>query len=91
MPTWRTSVASKFEQYYNVSSSRPPLELNVRATSASEHLARAIRVVEANEVTDGYMRDTGFRFPTLVPQGLVKLNAPAESYTAAFVASQIGA
>ena len=90
MATWRTAVASKFAQYYNVSALNPPPDDNVPVSSASEHLARVIKVLPASEVNAAYMRETGYRFPTLVPQGLVKLATPAETFTPAFVAQQIG-
>ena len=90
MPTWRAAVASKFAQFYNVSLLNPPPDVNIPVTSASEHLARAIKILPASEVNEAYMRETGFRFPTLVPQGLVKLAQPAENFTPAFVAQQIG-
>lgn len=90
MPSWRTSVASKFAQYYNVSIANPPADVNVPVSTASEHLARAVKILKASEVNESYMKETGFRFPTLVPQGLVKLGASTESFTPAFVAQHIG-
>lgn len=90
MPTWQKTAPAKFAQYYNVSVDTPPPDVNVPVHTASEHLARVIRVLPHAEVTEAYMRETGFRFPTLVPDGLVKLAAPPETFTAAFVAAQIG-
>lgn len=90
MPTWQKTAPAKFAQHYNVSVETPPPDVNVPVHTASEHLARVIRVLPSHEVTEAYMRETGFRFPTLVPDGLVKLAAPPETFTAEFVAAQIG-
>lgn len=90
MPLWRTTVASKFAQYYNVSALTPPPDINQPVATASEHLARVVKILPASEVNEAYMKETGFRFPTLIPQGLLRLAAPAETFTPAFVAQQIG-
>lgn len=90
MPTWQKTVPAKFAQFYNVSVDTPPPDVNVPVHSASEHLARVVRVLPSHEVSEAYMKETGFRFPTLVPDGLVKLGAPPETFTAQFVAAQIG-
>lgn len=87
---WRSDIENIFGQFYHVSDTPSSIQITKSIRESSISLKNVIKILSPDEVSLEYFKSTGFRFPTLVPLGVVSLNLPTKDYTPKLVEELIG-